>query len=222
MDGHRFVVDGLRFIVDGHRFVVDGSRFIVDGHRSVVDGSRFVVDGHRSVVDGSRFVVDGHRSVADGSRFIVDGHRSVADGSRFVVDGHRSVVDGLRFIVDGYRFIVDGHELVAVVSRTKAPKPRSFSSGRGIHATGESSAAARYDWIADGEARATGHPMDEADFEGTLVLEKLAQIGRVEDFFDAVDSDDAGRAASLMKKAGIAASTIAIVLRKMEEADGEH
>jgi hypothetical protein len=64
--------------------------------------------------------------------------------------------------------------------------------------------------------------MDESDFEGTLVLEKLAEIGRVEDFFDAVDSDDAAKATSLMKKAGIDASTIAIVVKKMAEADGEH
>ena len=40
--------------------------------------------------------------------------------------------------------------------------------------------------------------MDERDFEGTLVLEQLAAIGRVEDFFDAIDSDDVQRAASLM------------------------
>lgn len=64
--------------------------------------------------------------------------------------------------------------------------------------------------------------MDEKDFEGTLVLEKLAAIGRVEDFFDAIDSDDVQRATSLMKKARIDASTIAIVVRKMEDADGEH
>jgi hypothetical protein len=64
--------------------------------------------------------------------------------------------------------------------------------------------------------------MDERDFEGTLVLEQLAEIGRVEDFFDAVDSDDVERATSLMKKAKIDASTIAMVLRKMEDSDGEH
>jgi hypothetical protein len=64
--------------------------------------------------------------------------------------------------------------------------------------------------------------MDEKDFEGTLVLEQLAAIGRIEEFFDAIDSDDVPRAASLMKKAKIDASTIAMVLRKMEEADGEH
>ncbi len=64
--------------------------------------------------------------------------------------------------------------------------------------------------------------MDERDFEGTLVLEQLAAIGRVEDFFDAVDSDDTQRAASLMKKARIDASTIAMVLRKMVDSDSEH
>jgi hypothetical protein len=64
--------------------------------------------------------------------------------------------------------------------------------------------------------------MDETDFEGTLVLEQLAEVGLVEDFFDAVDSDDAERAVSLMKKARINASTIAAVLRKMEAGDGEH
>src|SRR5687768_1798789 len=35
--------------------------------------------------------------------------------------------------------------------------------------------------------------MDEADFEGTFVLEELAAIGKVEDFFDAIDADDVGR-----------------------------
>jgi len=64
--------------------------------------------------------------------------------------------------------------------------------------------------------------MDQRDFEGTLVLEQLAVIGRVEDFFDAIDSDDVQRAISLMKKAGIDASTIAMVVRKMEDSDGEH
>jgi hypothetical protein len=64
--------------------------------------------------------------------------------------------------------------------------------------------------------------MDEKDFEGTLVLEQLAEIGQVEDFFDAIDADDLSRAASLMRKAKIDASTIAIVLKKMEDSDGEH
>ena len=64
--------------------------------------------------------------------------------------------------------------------------------------------------------------MDEADFEGTLVLEQLAVIGKVEDFFDAIDSDDVQRATALMKKARVDPSTIAMVIRKMEESDGEH
>ncbi len=59
--------------------------------------------------------------------------------------------------------------------------------------------------------------LDEDDFEGTLVLEKLAEIGRVDEFLEAVDSDDFSRAASLMKKANIGAETIAMVLKMMTE-----
>ena len=64
--------------------------------------------------------------------------------------------------------------------------------------------------------------MDESDFEGTLVLEQLAAIDRVDDFFEAIDADDVGRAVALMKEARVDAGTVAIVVRKMEEADGEH
>lgn len=64
--------------------------------------------------------------------------------------------------------------------------------------------------------------MDDTDFEGTLVLEQLAAIGKVEDFFDAVDADDVQRATSLMKRAQIDPATIATVVRKMEGGDGEH
>jgi hypothetical protein len=64
--------------------------------------------------------------------------------------------------------------------------------------------------------------MDEREFEGTLVLEQLAAIGRVEEFFDAIDSDDIERATALMKKAEIDATTIAMVVRKMKASDGEH
>jgi hypothetical protein len=55
-----------------------------------------------------------------------------------------------------------------------------------------------------------------------LVLEQLAEIGRLEDFFDAIDADDTDRAVSLMKRAKIDAPTIAIVVQKMKAADGEH
>lgn len=64
--------------------------------------------------------------------------------------------------------------------------------------------------------------MDEHDFEGTLVLEKLAEINKVDDFFDAVDADDFQKAKSLMKRAGVDAQTMALVLKKMGVADGQH
>jgi hypothetical protein len=64
--------------------------------------------------------------------------------------------------------------------------------------------------------------MDDRDFEGTLVLEQLAAVGKVEEFFDAIDSDDVRRATALMKSADVDAATIATVIRKMEESDGEH
>lgn len=58
--------------------------------------------------------------------------------------------------------------------------------------------------------------MEEEDFEGTLVLEKLAEIGERDSFFDAVDSDDFKKAAALMRRAGLDEATIQVVLRKME------
>jgi hypothetical protein len=64
--------------------------------------------------------------------------------------------------------------------------------------------------------------VDESDFEGTLVLEQLAAIGKVEEFFDAVDADDVGLATVLMRRANVEEPVIAIVVRKMEESDGEH
>lgn len=64
--------------------------------------------------------------------------------------------------------------------------------------------------------------MNEEDFEGTLVLEQLASIGKVEEFFDAIDSDDVQRAAALMRRAKIDAPTIAMVIKKIQHADGEH
>jgi hypothetical protein len=64
--------------------------------------------------------------------------------------------------------------------------------------------------------------MDENNFEGTLVLEKLAEVGKVEDFFDAIDSDDFDQAKLLMKAAGIDSESIKIVLRKMSDSEDEH
>lgn len=59
--------------------------------------------------------------------------------------------------------------------------------------------------------------MDESDFEGTLVLEKLAEIGQLDSFFEAVDSDDLVRARRLMIRAGIDTVTLHEVLKLMSE-----
>jgi hypothetical protein len=64
--------------------------------------------------------------------------------------------------------------------------------------------------------------VDEKDFEVTLVLEQLAEIDRVDEFFEAIDADDVARATALMRKANVDASTIQIVVKKMRAADGEH
>lgn len=64
--------------------------------------------------------------------------------------------------------------------------------------------------------------MEENDFEGTLVLEKLAVIDKVDEFFEAIDEDDFGLAETLMKAAKVDAASIAIVLRKMAESDSDH
>ena len=61
--------------------------------------------------------------------------------------------------------------------------------------------------------------MDESDFEGTLVLEKLAQKGLVGQFFEAIDSDDFGKATQLMRKASVDSETIQVVMRKMANGD---
>lgn len=64
--------------------------------------------------------------------------------------------------------------------------------------------------------------MEEKDFEGTIVLERLAEINKVDAFFDAVDADDLAKAKKLMSMAGIDSETIKWVLQKMSETDGEH
>lgn len=64
--------------------------------------------------------------------------------------------------------------------------------------------------------------MEESDFDGTTVLEKLAELDLVDEFFEALDGDDFPEAERLMKTARVPSSEIAIVLRKMAESDGEH
>ena len=59
--------------------------------------------------------------------------------------------------------------------------------------------------------------MDDSDFEGSLVLERLAETGGVDAFLRAVDADDFDRARALMESAGLDDETIAVVLRKMQD-----
>ncbi len=63
--------------------------------------------------------------------------------------------------------------------------------------------------------------MNEEDFEGSMVLEKLAEIGKVDDFFEAIDSDDFKTAGLLMRKAGVDFETIQTVMKKMADSDGK-
>ncbi|HRO66897.1 MAG TPA: hypothetical protein PL182_04975 [Pseudobdellovibrionaceae bacterium] len=64
--------------------------------------------------------------------------------------------------------------------------------------------------------------MDETDFEGTLILEKMVEIGKLDDFFEAIDSDDFAKVRSLLRRANVDSETIEVVLRKMGAADGGH
>ena len=64
--------------------------------------------------------------------------------------------------------------------------------------------------------------MNEEDFEGTLVLEKLAEANKIDAFFEAIDADDFQKVKVLMVQAGLDAQTIRIVLKKMAESDGRH
>lgn len=64
--------------------------------------------------------------------------------------------------------------------------------------------------------------MDEEDFEGTLVLESLARIDKVDEFMQAVDEENYKLAEVLMRQAGVDGKTIATVLRKMADPDDTH
>jgi len=64
--------------------------------------------------------------------------------------------------------------------------------------------------------------MDETELEGSLVLEQLAAIGKVDEFYEAIDADDIQRAVALMRRANVDAETIAAVVKKIEAADGKH
>jgi hypothetical protein len=64
--------------------------------------------------------------------------------------------------------------------------------------------------------------MNEDAFEGSLILEMLAELGLVDDFYEAIDSDNISKAISLMRRAQVDEETIEIAVRKMQESDGQH
>lgn len=64
--------------------------------------------------------------------------------------------------------------------------------------------------------------MKEEDFEGSLVLERLAAMNLVDEFFDAVDSDDMTEILSLLRQAGIDEDTIEEVMDQIESSTGKH
>jgi hypothetical protein len=80
-----------------------------------------------------------------------------------------------------------------------------------------------YSWVMAHRMSLSGDTkLDNDAFEGTEVLERMAEQGKVADFFDAIDSDDFAKVARLMKQAGIDPESITAVLRMMGEADSEH
>lgn len=61
--------------------------------------------------------------------------------------------------------------------------------------------------------------MIDSDFEGSLILEKLAEIGMVDEFYGAIDSDDFDKIRSLLLSSNIDSSTVEKVIRKIIDSD---
>lgn len=59
--------------------------------------------------------------------------------------------------------------------------------------------------------------MDENDFEGSIVLEKLAKVNLLDDFFEAIDSDNIKEVVMLLRQADVDDETIEEVLNQIEE-----
>ena len=57
--------------------------------------------------------------------------------------------------------------------------------------------------------------------EGSEILEKLAEVNRVEEFMSAVDSDDFHAVEGLLQFAGVDEDSIAWVLKEMQESTGQ-
>lgn len=59
-------------------------------------------------------------------------------------------------------------------------------------------------------------------FEGSVILERLALVDRVEDFFEAIDNDDFEYARELMELAGVADGDIEVAIAMMKDSDSDH
>ncbi len=57
------------------------------------------------------------------------------------------------------------------------------------------------------------------EFEGTLILEKLATLGQLEIFYKAVDEDNFDKIRVILKRANIKSEFIEIVLKKIEQGE---
>ena len=71
------------------------------------------------------------------------------------------------------------------------------------------------------EIAARAMEVDDRAFLTDLFTERAIPIDKVDEFFDAIDSDDVERATTLMKAARVEPSDIATVIRKMENADDD-
>ena len=61
--------------------------------------------------------------------------------------------------------------------------------------------------------------MDESELEGSMVLERLAEVDKVQDFYDAIDADNFVLARELMELVNTDENIIRLILKKVE--DGE-
>ncbi len=57
--------------------------------------------------------------------------------------------------------------------------------------------------------------MNKDEYEGSSVLEILAQEGLIDDFYEAVDSDNIEKAISVMRKAQIEEDVIELTIRQI-------
>ena len=59
------------------------------------------------------------------------------------------------------------------------------------------------------------------EFEGSIILEKLSEQGLLDEFYEAVDSDDFTLVQQILESAGFESDTIEQVLEKMEQQGNE-